>query len=255
MGTSGWQYRDWRGGFYPERMPQREWLDHYVAHFQCVEVNNTFYRLPREEVFEQWRSRAPRGFSFGLKLSRYLSHIKRLQDPAGSVALFLDRATRLGDRIGPLLLQLPPNFEVDTQRLRDALAAIPSHLRVAVEFRHASWFREDVAELLRARDVPLCLTDRLEHLQEPAWQTASWGYIRFHQGCADPWPSYRPRCLHAWAERLASMWGRDADVYAFFNNDPHGAAVRDAVVFAERCRAVGLTPTRVPNLDDVRLTA
>ena len=253
VGTSGWQYADWRGGFYPESMPQRRWLEHYAVNFACVEVNNTFYRLPTEDVFAQWRQRTPPGFHLALKLSRYISHIRRLHDTAASMAMFLDRAAPLGDRLGPLLLQLPPTLEVDVARLGDTLAAIPGRYRIAVEVRHPSWFRGDVMDLLARRDAALCLTDRQGMPQEPLRATASWGYLRFHRGSASSW-SYAEPDLRAWASRLLELWGVDAEVYAFFNNDSHCAAVGDAVAFARLCTAAGLAVSRVPTAEAVHLT-
>jgi uncharacterized protein YecE (DUF72 family) len=253
IGTSGWQYADWRGRFYPERAPTRSWLDHYVSRFDCVEVNSTFYRLPREEVFADWSARAPDGFHFALKVSRYVTHILRLREPAEAMGTFLDRAARLGPRIGPLLLQLPPNFEVDTGRLREAMAAVPASHRLAVEFRHPSWFRDDVAAILRDHDAALCLTDRLGELREPPWVTASWGYVRFHQASPVDW-SYGERALRAWADRLLSLWGPGTDVYVFFNNDPGAAAIRDATAFARVCAEAGLRVSRVPGPGGAVLT-
>ncbi|HYA00543.1 MAG TPA: DUF72 domain-containing protein [Candidatus Binatia bacterium] len=251
IGTSGWQYADWRGAFYPEKMPQRLWLERYASHFDVVEVNNTFYRLPAAEVFAQWRERVPASFRFALKLSRYISHIRRLREPAESMRTFLERAAQLGDRIGPLLLQLPPNFPVDPGRLEDALAAVPHRFRVAVEVRHASWFREEVAAVLRRHDAALCLTDRCGEPQEPRWPTAGWGYLRFHQGAEGDW-SYGERTLRDWASRVRSLWGEGADVHAFFNNDPGCAAVRDAAAFAQVCAEAGLAVSRVPDAGALR---
>ncbi|HZB97186.1 MAG TPA: DUF72 domain-containing protein, partial [Candidatus Sulfotelmatobacter sp.] len=139
VGTSGWQYSSWRETFYPKGLPQSRWLDHYARNFQCVEVNNTFYRLPEAGTFESWRHNSPDDFIFALKVSRYLTHIKRLKDPHEPVTMFLDRAQRLGDKCGPLLVQLPPNFHVDTGRLDACLSEFPRSLRIAVELRHESW--------------------------------------------------------------------------------------------------------------------
>ena len=245
IGTSGWQYSDWRCRVYPEGLPQRLWLEHYAATFACVEVNNTFYRLPAEDVFAQWRERVPAGFLFALKLSRYVSHIRRLREVGDPIKTFLGRASRLGDRMGPMLLQLPPNLEAEPARLRDALAAVPTRIRVAVEVRHASWFRDEVAEVLRDCDAALCLTDRHGEPQEPEWATAEWGYLRFHRGSRSGW-SYADPVLEHWADRLRSLWGPRAEAFAFFNNDPGGAAVRDASRFARICTEAGLSVARVP---------
>ena len=250
IGTSGWQYRDWRGRFYPSKLPQKLWLEHYLQHFETVELNNTFYRLPPAEVFEQWRRRTPEGFVMTLKVSRYLTHIKQLREPEEPVARFLEHARPLGPRTGPLLVQLPPTLRVDVDRLAHALDQFPSSMRVAFEARHASWFVDEVAELLRARNIPLVLTDRLHRPLEPLWRTADWGYVRLHEGAADPWPHYSLDALQTWADRIASMWSDDEDVFVYFNNDPHGCAVYDAAIFARSCARLGLAVTDAPEPDE-----
>jgi uncharacterized protein YecE (DUF72 family) len=246
VGTCGWQYRDWRGRFYPEKLAQKDWLEHYSACFQTVEVDNTFYRLPAAEVFAAWRERTPADFRMALKTSRYLTHVKRLRDPRPAVDLFMERAGHLGDKLGPLLLQLPPTFKADPPRLADALAAFPTGVRLAFEPRHASWFSAQTEQLLADHDVALCLADSRGAPAGPLWRTASWTYLRFHEGTGAPHPCYQPHTLHEWAERLAETWGGRADAYVYFNNDPGGCAVRDAVRFAEAARAAGLHPSRVP---------
>jgi uncharacterized protein YecE (DUF72 family) len=246
IGTSGWQYRDWRGRFYPSKLPQKLWLEHYVEHFETVEVNNTFYRLPPPETFAAWRRRTPAGFVMTLKASRYLTHLRQLRDPEEPVERFLAHAAPLGDRTGPILLQLPPSLRVDVPRLDHALSSFPASARVAVEVRHHSWFTDGLRDLLTRRNVPLVLTDRLGRPLEPLWRTADWGYVRLHEGTGDPWPHYTGEELAAWAERIAARWTDDEDVYVYFNNDPGCSAVYDAVDFAERVRALGRTTTRVP---------
>ena len=254
IGTSGWQYASWRGGLYPEKLPQRLWLEHYAQRFGCVEVNNTFYRLPERGVFEDWAHRAPSGFRFALKLSRYLTHVKRLKDPEEPVQRFLEHSEPLRANTGPLLLQLPPNMPRDDARLADTLARFPAELRVAVEFREPSWFDDSVASLLAEHGAALVLSDRGGSMQEPSpWRTASWGYIRLHEGRGTPYPCYRPRALREWAERIAGLWP-DGEVDVYFNNDPCCCAPRDAVRFAAACAAVGLRPTRVPAESDLHLT-
>lgn len=246
VGTSGWQYKDWRGPFYPPKLAQARWLEHYVGCFDTVEVNNTFYRLPERETFAEWRERTPPGFVMTLKVSRYLTHIKRLAEPEEPVARFLDRAEPLGDRTGPLLLQLPPSLEVDVDRLVGALDEFPERSKLAVEFRHHSWFTDEVATALRDRNAALVLADRGSRVLGPLWATADWGYVRFHEGRGTPRPGYGRTALHSWAERIASLWPASADVYAYFNNDRHACAVRDASTFAHACTQVGLAPTRSP---------
>ena len=224
IGTSGWQYRDWRGPFYPPGLPQRLWLEEYASHFEVVEVNNAFYRLPERATFEQWRERTPAGFKFAVKMSRYLTHIRRLKDPAEPVARFLDRAAGLGDKLGPVLLQLPPTLKADLEALDETLARFPSHVRVAVEPRHDTWFTEECRKLLERHKTALSWADRQGRPVTPLWTTADFGYLRMHVGRAHPHPRYGRAALRSWLGRLRDM----PEAYVFFNNDPGGAAVIDA---------------------------
>jgi uncharacterized protein YecE (DUF72 family) len=228
IGTSGWQYRDWRGEVYPEGLPQRSWLAHYAGELDCVEVNNAFYRLPERQTFAAWRDQTPDGFLVAVKVSRYLTHIKRLADPEEPVARLLDRAEGLGDRQGPFLLQLPPTLKVDPDRLDACLRAFPARTRVAVEPRHDSWWTDEVRDILAKHDAALCWADRRNQPQTPLWAAASWGYLRLHEGRATPRPSYGRQALHTWLDRIDDSWPRTADVFVFFNNDHGGAAVRNA---------------------------
>jgi uncharacterized protein YecE (DUF72 family) len=252
VGTSGWQYRDWRGCFYPQKLAQKAWLEHYVERFRTVEVNNTFYRLPPRETFAAWAQRVPDDFVMVLKLSRYLSHIKRLKDPEEPVQRFLEVAEPLvtAGRLGPLLLQLPPRMEASAERLDHTLSLFPSTMRIAVEFRDPSWYSDEVRSVLVSRGAALVWADRLGKLLDPEWKTADWAYIRLHEGLAHPRPCYSESVLEAWAARVCSGWSDDEDVFVFFNNDPQGCAVRDAVLFAEACRARGMEVTRVPSIEE-----
>ena len=247
IGTSGWQYRDWRGRFYPQRLPQRLWLEHHAEHFATVESNNAFYRLPERTTFEAWRARTPPDFRWAVKASRFLTHIKRLRDPAEPVSRLVERVAGLGDRLDAVLLQLPPTLKADAELLRECLAQFPEGIRVAVEPRHESWWTDEVRALLERYEAALCWADRAEQPVAPLWRTAEWGYLRLHTGAAG-WP-YRPATLRTWAERLAETYGASPDVLVYFNNDPGGAAVSDAVVFAEAVARTGGTPTRVPTAD------
>jgi uncharacterized protein YecE (DUF72 family) len=254
VGTSGWQYRSWRGRFYPPGLAQKRWLPHFAEHFQTVEVNNTFYRLPAASSFASWAEQTPPDFRFALKLSRYLTHIRRLGEPEEAIALFLDRSKPLHSKLGPLLLQLPPTMALAVDRLRATLEAITSAgQRVAVEFRHASWYTPEVRALLEAHDAALCLADRDSRPITPLWRTASWGYVRMHAGRAAPLPCYGHAALEGWAHRILELYGRDAEVYVYFNNDPNGCAVRDASLFALEAARLSLAPTRVPPLELARV--
>lgn len=252
VGTSGWQYRDWRGRFYPPRLPLSRWLEHYAEVFATVEVNNTFYRLPEESTFRDWRRRTPEDFVFVPKVSRFLTHLKRLLDPEEPAELFMSRAKLLGDKLGPLLVQLPPRMRADPERLNRALAAFPSGVRIAVEFRDRSWFVDEVKAVLSSRNAALCLADRRDEPQSPLWRTADWGYLRMHVGTSRPESCYDDKALGAWARRLAELWKPDEDVFAYFNNDHLCCAVWNARTFAEMAHRSGLRPTRVPQLDGDR---
>ncbi|MGY6020755.1 DUF72 domain-containing protein [Streptomyces spinosirectus] len=244
VGTSGWQYKDWRGVFYPDRCPQRLWLEEYTEHFATVEINNAFYRLPTRENFAAWRERVPRDFVVAVKVSRYLTHIRRLREPQEPVERLMSRAAGLGDRLGPFLLQLPPTLKADAGLLDECLACFPSGTRVAVEPRHDSWWTAEIREVLRARGAALCWADVRSRPSTPLWRTTDWGYVRFHEGRAQAWPHYGRQALRTWAERIAETWGPGDDVYAYFNNDPNGAAVEDAATFAAAARARDLRVTR-----------
>jgi uncharacterized protein YecE (DUF72 family) len=228
VGTSGWQYRDWRGDFYPQRLPQRLWLEHYTQTFDTVEVNNAFYRLPERSVFEGWKQRTPAGFVVTVKGSRYLTHIKRLKEPAEPVARLLDRCRGLGRKRGPILLQLPPTLQAAPDLLDETLKQFPRTVRVAVEPRHDSWWSDEVRAVLTRRKAALVWADRGEQALNPLWVTAGWGYLRLHHGRPD-W-AYSTRALQRWADQLRDCF---TEGYAYANNDPGGAAPRDAVKLRE----------------------
>ncbi|WP_116026396.1 DUF72 domain-containing protein [Thermomonospora umbrina] len=246
IGTSGWQYRDWKDRLY-HGVPQKRWLEHYARCFATVEINAAFYRLPAYETFASWRERTPADFLMAVKASRYLTHVRRLRDPSDPVRRLLSVAEGLGDRLGPVLLQLPPTLRADPALLADCLDAFPSSVRVVVEPRHESWFTPQVRELLTAHDAALCWADRLGRPLTPLWRTTTWGYLRLHEGAAEPWPGYDDRTLDAWLDRIADA-PPDSDFFVYFNNDPGGAAVRDAIRLAELAEARGLPTTRTPVL-------
>jgi uncharacterized protein YecE (DUF72 family) len=247
IGTSGWQYDSWRGRLYPERLAKRRWLEHYAERFRTVELNASFYRLPAPAAFRRWHDETPEDFVFAVKASRYLTHIRRLRDPAGPVARLLEAAEPLGAKLGPVLLQLPPTLAAEPGRLDAALACFPRAVRVAVEFRHRSWYVDEVRAILAAHDAALCLSDRDGRPQQPEpWRTAGWSYLRLHHGTASPRPCYGRTSMDSWARRMSGRWRRGA-VYVFFNNDPCGCAPHDATRFASAARRRGLRPTRVPS--------
>jgi uncharacterized protein YecE (DUF72 family) len=247
VGTSGWQYRDWRGVLYPPRVPQRRWLEHYAERYATVENDGTFYRLPPRETFEGWQARTPTDFVMAIKASRFLTHIKRLRDPAEPAQRMMSAAAGLGPRLGPVLLQLPPTLAADPARLADCLSAIAAAspgAKVAVEPRHPSWWTDQTRQVLLAHDAALCWADRLGKPVTPLWRTADWGYLRFHEGAATPWPRYGPAALKSWLARITQAWPDDARVFVYFNNDQLGAAIADAAAFAAVARRAGRTVTR-----------
>jgi uncharacterized protein YecE (DUF72 family) len=237
IGTSGWIYKHWRGLFYPPGLPQRRWLEFYARHFDTVEVNFSFYRLPARETFEAWRERAAPGFCYAVKGSRFVTHLKRLRDPREHVDLFLSRVAGLDDRTGPILWQLPPDFRRDDARLRGFLEALAREYHNAVEFRHESWMAEPVLEMPAEHGVALRIPDH-PRFPRPLRLTAGWTYIHFHYGGAGN-GNYGGDELAAWAERIRGFQQQGAAVWAYFNNDWAGLAIKNALALRER-----LTPAR-----------
>jgi uncharacterized protein YecE (DUF72 family) len=254
VGASGWQYRDWRGAFYPPRLPQSAWLAHYAARFRTVEINNSFYRLPPTERFAAWAAGTPADFVLCPKISRFLTHMKKLKDPEEPVERFSAAAAGLGGKAGPWLLQLPPNFPANPGRLDRVLELFGDRGRIAVELRHPSWFTDEVRALLERHGAALVWADRGSRWVAPRWRTAAWGYLRLHEG-AGAWPCYGRTALASRAATVAEVFGPDAEVFAFFNNDPRGCALRDARWFAAACRREGLGVTRTPAAADISLVA
>jgi uncharacterized protein YecE (DUF72 family) len=231
VGTSGWQYRDWRGAFYPDRLRQADWLFYYAQHFGTVEVNNAFYRLPDADVFARWAQQTPEAFVVAVKASRYLTHVRRLKEPIEPVHRLVERASALGRKLGPVLLQLPPNLPARFDDLAAVLSAFPASIKVAVEFRHPSWHVETTTAVLAKYDAAFCLADSPRR-RTPEWRTASWGYLRMHEGRASPHPCYGHQALNSWAKRLAQLFNPTEDVYVYFNNDAHACAVANAEEFS-----------------------
>jgi uncharacterized protein YecE (DUF72 family) len=232
IGCSGWNYQHWRNGvFYPPRLPTREWLRFYAERFDTVEVNATFYRLPRRSTVERWAEEAPEGFVFAVKVSRYLTHIVRLRDTAEHLGRLLERLDPLlgTPKLGPLLWQLPPTFRRDDSRLAAALAELPRELRHAFEFRHESWFADEVTSLLREHGVALVIADgpKVRSYQRHEL-TADFGFVRLHHGARGRRGNYSATELEAWARRIRG-WARTGDVYAYFNNDWEGFAPQNAL--------------------------
>jgi uncharacterized protein YecE (DUF72 family) len=246
IGTSGWQYRHWRGPYFKKGTPQNRWFEQVMRDFRTVELNVTFYRLPRAEVFAGWYARSPADAVITVKASRYLTHVKRLRDPQPSVDMLLDRIRPLREKLGPVLVQLPPDLQADVDALDATLRAFPPGLRVAVEPRHPSWWNDATRGCLERHGAALCWADRKGPIT-PLWRTADWGYLRFHEGAQPPWPFYTRAELERWADTVTEVFpGAGEDVYVYFNNDPGCAAVDDAMTFAEALRARGRATSRVP---------
>ncbi|MFN2629776.1 MAG: DUF72 domain-containing protein [Gaiellaceae bacterium] len=230
IGCSGWNYASWRQEVYEGR-PARLWLRHYASLFDTVEVNNTFYRLPRREAVANWVGQTPPGFLFSLKASRYLTHVKRLLDVGSGLERFFERIEPLlaSPKLGPVLWQLPPTFKRDDERLARALARLPPAQRHCFEFRHPTWFHEDVYALLRQHRVGLVIGDRPEVKRFQAHVfTADFTFVRFHYGSRGRRGNYSRAELEDWAQRL-ELWSESVDVLAYFNNDWEVFAVRNAL--------------------------
>jgi uncharacterized protein YecE (DUF72 family) len=241
IGCSGWNYAHWRDGvFYPPRLPSRSWLEHYAQHFDTVEVNATFYRLPRATAVANWLEQTPPGFVFTIKMSRYVTHVKRLRDLRPSLALFYETIAPLvhSQKFGPVLWQLPPTFKRDDDRLRQALAQLPAG-RHCFEFREPSWFAAEVYAVLREHGVALVIGDDPRRPYQTHELTADWTFVRFHSGRRGRGGNYSERELDEWAERIR-RWRESVDVYAYFNNDWEGYAIRNAQGLKRRLvRALG----------------
>lgn len=225
IGTSGYQYDHWRGLLYPGGLPKARWFERYAERFDTVEINSTFYSLPSAGTMRGWRRRAPAGFLYALKLSRYLTHLKRLAEPKPALRRFAARARLLGDRLGPVLAQLPPGFRRDLPRLEGFLSALDRRWRWALEFRDESWLVDPVYARLRAKGVALCIHDKLP--AHPRELTADFAYLRFHG--RDYSGRYSRQRLSAEARRIRGLLARGLDVYVYFNNDLGGHAVSDAL--------------------------
>jgi uncharacterized protein YecE (DUF72 family) len=235
VGCSGWQYRDWKGVVYPDTLPQRRWLEHYTTLFDTVEVNNTFYRLPPPSTVEGWAAQAPSSFTFAVKLGQFGSHRMKLRDATSWLPNHVDRLERLGAAVGPTLVQLPPRWRRNAERLDEFLEAAPRRYRWAVELRDPSWLHDDVYDVLRRHGAALCIHDLLA--DHPWVLTTDWTYVRFHgpDALAEPYHGrYTGRKLRRPAQRLDAWLDDGCDVYAYFNNDWYANAVVDAAWLADR---------------------
>jgi len=237
IGTSGWVYPHWRDVFYPPKLPQSKWLEFYTGYFSTVELNNSFYRLPSEQVFSNWRATSPEGFLYAVKVSRFITHIKRLKDVAEPIETFLQRARHLNEKLGPLLYQLPPNMHRNDERLESFLPLLPKGLRHVIEFRHQSWLDEEVFDILRRHNIGFCVFD-MPGLPCPLLATADFAYIRFHGSTGLYFSRYSDEELEEWARSISVLAKYLDTVYIYFNNDAEGFAIKNAQTMAERLQSL-----------------
>jgi len=234
IGCSGWNYAHWRELIYPKGLPPKQWLRHYAGLFDTVEINNTFYRLPSVSAVRGWAEGSPAGFLFAVKMSRYVTHIKRLTGLETGIPLFYQRIAPLvaSPKMGPVLWQLPPTFKRDDERLASALAALPEG-RHCFEFRHPTWYAGDVYELLQSHGVALVIPDSPKYPFREFELTTDWTFVRFHSGTRGQRGNYSEREIREWAERIAGWRDDEIDVYAYYNNDWEGFAVRNGLRLKE----------------------
>ncbi len=232
VGTSGWNYPHWEGPFYPEGLPATKWFEHYQRHFDTVEINNTFYNLPSRQTAAAWRDQAAEGFLYTVKASRYITHMKKLKDPADTTERLFDRLRILEDTVQVVLFQLPPRWKRNTARLADFLRHLPAQWRYVFEFRDSSWFHDDVYNLLREHNAAFCVFE-LGELESPLTVTSDTAYIRLHGPAGKYQGSYDRKTLSAWARQCRSWAAEGLDVWVYFDNDDRGYAPRNALTLKE----------------------
>ena len=227
IGCSGWVYKHWRGIFYPDGLPQKRWYESYAEEFDTVEINASFYRLPLATTFEAWRDKAPEGFHYAVKVNRFITHMKKLLHCKAEVDRFIELARPLGNKLGPLLYQLPPSLHKDIKRLENFLTWLPHDLKQVVEFRHKSWYDEEVLKLLDEHGIGFVAHD-LKGLLSPRWASGSTAYVRFHGSGGKYWGRYSDEALTKWADWCIDQARQGRSVWCYFNNDIHGHALDDA---------------------------
>jgi uncharacterized protein YecE (DUF72 family) len=228
IGCSGWIYKHWRGAFYPEKMAQRLWFAHYAETFQTVELNTSFYHLPKADTFTKWRDQAPPGFRYAVKAPRFITHMKKLKECAEPVNEFLTRARNLGEAIGPILYQLPPRWGCNLERLDEFIALLPRDLTHVFEFRETSWLTPELLAVLDARGVSFCAHDMAGSRTE-RWAAGPIAYVRFHGGEGKYWGRYADERLLAWTDWIVAQAKGGRDVWCYFNNDIYAHAIHDAL--------------------------
>lgn len=228
IGCSGWIYRHWRDRFYPAKLAQRLWFGFYAGTFDTVELNTSFYHLPKPDTFAKWRDQAPPGFRYAVKAPRFITHMKKLKDCAGPVDEFLARARNLGGAIGPILYQLPPRWACNPARLAAFVALLPADLVHVFEFREKSWITPEMLALLDAKGVSFCAHD-MPGSQTPRWAAGPIAYVRFHGGEGKYWGRYADEALLGWTDWIVEQARAGRDVWCYFNNDIDAHAIDDAL--------------------------
>ena len=228
IGTSGWHYDHWRDRFYPKELTKAKWLEFYTHHFTTVELNNSFYRLPSESAFANWHDSSPANFAFAVKVSRFITHIKRLKNSEEAVEKFVGRAKILAEKLGPLLYQLPPNMHRNDEVLESFLPTLPQEMKHVFEFRHQSWLEDKVFQILHKHNVGFCVFD-MPSVSCPLVATADFAYVRFHGSTGLYYSCYSDEELADWAKRLANLALNLKAIYIYFNNDAEAFAVRNAI--------------------------
>jgi uncharacterized protein YecE (DUF72 family) len=223
VGTSGYSYKEWKGNFYPEKLPAKDMLTYYATRLPAVEINNTFYRLPQKSMLENWKDQVPTGFKFSVKASQRITHFKRLKETEQETRYLLDTAATLEDRLGPVLFQLPPNMKKDLSLLESFLTCLPNEPKATFEFRHPTWFDDDVLELLARKNHALCISDTDDLPVSHIDKTADWGYLRLRR------VNYSEENLAEWFKRVGDQNWNDA--FVFFKHEDEGTGPRLAGQF------------------------
>jgi uncharacterized protein YecE (DUF72 family) len=233
VGTSGWNYKHWIGRFYPEDLPQNEMLGFYARQFDSVEINNSFYQLPKLKTFNNWRQAVPKNFTFAVKASRFITHMKKLKAPKTSSRKLFTHVKRLDHKLGPILFQLPPHWQCDIARLAAFIEAMPAKHSYVFEFRDESWFNPEVYRLLAKHNVAFCIHD-FRSKESPREITADFTYLRFHGPHKAAYSgSYPPRVLEKWAKKITEWQHQLSAIHVYFNNDAEGHAIRNALSLRE----------------------
>jgi uncharacterized protein YecE (DUF72 family) len=227
IGTSGWHYDHWKGTFYPDNLPKKKWLEYYAGHFNTVEINNTFYHLPRRTTVQKWREQAPKGFLYVVKANRYITHVKKLRDAAEPLERFFEVVGLFGPTLGPILYQLPPSLHKDLGRLGEFIKLLPTGKTAVFEFRHRSWYDQEIFDLLDRCHVGFCVHD-MQGSQSPRAVTGDIVYVRFHGTSGRYAGNYSDSTLQEWADWIKALCRSTRAAYVYFNNDVQGHAVNNA---------------------------